>query len=66
MDEATGYLSLSLNLPFQLGFELDAMVPKCHSEKGKFDFGANLAGNSVVAFKHKLMYNLQCKSKFYL
>lgn len=43
VDKATGCLSLSLNLPSQLGFEPDSMRPKWHSEKEKIYSGANVA-----------------------
>lgn len=57
VDKGTGCLSLSLNLPSQLGFELDSMtsrMPKCHSETEKIYFGAILAGKyQIVLFVPK-------------
>lgn len=64
VDIETGCPSLSLNLPSQLGFELDSTIswmPKWHSETEKIYFGANLVRKYQIVLsapKPKLMCNL--------
>lgn len=62
VDKETGCLALSLNLPSQLGFELDFMTSKFHSETKQIHFGANLAGIYQIflsVLKPKQMCNLK-------